>query len=145
MAWTVTATLHKEFEASDATKIGVFRLACLADANASGDFTLSTLLTTAYGATKAQMLMDMFVRGARPYQLVYLPTAGATEPTSNPTITLDDQDGVLIYTKQHTAATGLVEIIDNSHGGLVYVYDLIFASTTLANTKTCSVDIWMIK
>lgn len=144
MAWTVTATLSRNFEWTNGQSMYVFRLACLSDADASGDFTLSTLLTTSEGAIKSDMFMRC-IGGGLPYQVEYIPAPATTTPTSNPTITIDNQGGVNIFSYEFTAAVRDIQPCNVVKGAYVAVTDLIIASTTLDNTKTANVDIWILK
>lgn len=141
MAWTVAATLARSFESGGGNKISVIEIACTADADASGDQTLSTLLTTQYGAVKAGQIMQA-IEGGLPYQIIYLPDGTAT-PTAAPTITLDDSNGINIYSNEFTADANAVALIDDA--GAIYVTDLIFASTSPANTKAFVAQIWIVK
>jgi hypothetical protein len=145
MAWTVTASWTRDFEWTNGQNMHVFRFACTADANASGDQTLSTLLATAYGSDEGARIMRELVAGGMPYQIKYLPSGGATDPTSNPTVTIDDENGVNIFSQEFTASTESAALVNAVLGGYLAVTDIILASTTLGNTKVASFDVWVLK
>lgn len=142
MAWTVTAALEGSFDREDGTYFK-FVLTCTSDAGASGDQTLSTLLASAYDWKIKDTIMNQIL-GSELMWVEYLPDGTAT-PTSDPTVTIDNGNESNIFNYAFTAATKEIVAGAEELGAFPVVKDLIFASTTLANTKKAVFNIWLKK
>lgn len=133
MAWTVTASFDQVNVLGSGEKQFVFNLACTSDASSSGDQKLSTLLAAALGAKMANFYMEQ-IRGGLFYGVSYEPDGTAT-PTTDPVVTVDNEDGTIILSRTFTAATADFEPGTNQTGMYIPITDLIFASDTMANAK----------
>jgi hypothetical protein len=144
MAWTVALTWDASYDWSDGNRVNVFKFACTADGSGSGDQQVSTLLATTYGTEKGGWYFNEMVRGGRPLQVVYIPSTGGTAPGSNPTVTLDDANGGVMFSKEFTATTPLTQLVDDL-GGHAAAKDIILASTTMGDGKKGDIELWIIK
>lgn len=139
MSWTVTASVDKNAILGSGERQFTFKLACTSDANASGDQTLSTLLNTALGSKQRDLYMNR-IRGGFLFGVEYEPD-GSDTPTSNPTVTIDNENGTLILSREFTADAADFEPGTNQTGMYVPITDMIIASSTLDNGKKASIRI----
>lgn len=142
MAWTKAVTLLSPrwaFKRGDGTELYCFQLDVTSDASSSGDITLSTELTTTYGAKESERMMEK-IEGSSLHWITYI--AGSVTPTTASTITVDDQLGLLLFSEAVSVAgtdqawAGIKDTVDAP------LTDAIIAMTTLANEKTATVYFW---
>lgn len=144
MAWTVAVTYEGSSEWGVGQEQHVFKLACTSDGSSSGDQNLKTLIDATYPTQVAGAIKNNCITGALAYAIKYVPDGTAT-PTSNPTVTVDDETGGVILSKTFTAGTALAEPFSNTIGFSPPVNNIVVASTTLANAKVASIYIYLIK
>ena len=148
MAWTVAVTKrdgHYSFKRGDGRELFCFKMTVVSDTSGSGDITLSTELTTTYGAKESDRIMEQM--GAFSVHNVYFVPGTSTE---EPTLTIDNEDGVLIFTDGITDGTvterlpGAAEEIGKLAPPMT---DAIIACETLAAaaTKTATFYFWFIR
>jgi len=143
MAWTKAVTLNKTFDLGNGETRYVFAYTVTSDAGNSGDITLSTELTTTYSASESKRIMNL-IAGGVVEAVKFEP--GAATPTSQGTITLDDETGALFFSEE-VAVAGTAEIFagDVDSSFFVPITELVLACTTLANTKTAIIYVWIKK
>ena len=145
-AWTIVATIEDTpMNWTNGQQMYTIKFACTSDAGSSGDIVLSTFLITNYGPTRAKNFMRS-IRGGLLYAVKYEPSAAPNAPTSEATITVDDELGILFFTEAvTTAATGQLfnGTVDSGFG--VPVVDITLALTTLADTKVANIYVYIIK
>ena len=111
-------------------------------ADASGDWTLSTMLTTAYGAQSADRLMRQ-LEGTALFWVDYEP--GATAPDTEAQITIDKETGALIFDSTVTTAAtaeGWAGNIDTT--SYAPITDVTLAVGTPGNAKTLNIYLWFL-
>jgi len=150
-AWTVTASLDRAFDYGNGERMYVFKLDCTSDASSSGDIVLATQLKAneAYGASSAirEVKIDQLLKhvwGGVLYYVKYEPDGTAT-PTSESTITIDDETGALIFSEAVTTAATAQGWEGGKDTGDTFppVTALTIAATTLANEKEAIIWIWI--
>jgi hypothetical protein len=156
MAWTSISVIKRDpkhtFVRGDGRILTCFQLDGVSAAGASGDLTLSTELTTTYGANESERLMQN-VRGSNLYWVYYVPAASGTVPTTQGTIEVNNEFNMVLFTG--TVATvgvaegfnGLLTVPAANYAGITAppLTDAIIALGTLAATKTASYYFWFIK
>lgn len=143
-AWSVfTVQYVGTYSWSSDTEMILYKVSGTSDAGASGDLTLSTGLATYHGTTEGATHAKR-MQGGVLYAIEYVP--GAATPTTAAQITIDTEDGTLLFDETvATAATGEMFRGDVDQSFFPPLTDLIFVSTTLANTKTATFNIWIMK
>ena len=144
-AWTVTVTQDRVADWDGGQRMYVYKFVCTSDASGSGDITLSTELVTTYGASRGAMILRDGVAGGMLYAVKYKPDGTAT-PTSESTITIDDETGALIFSEAVTTAA-TPQVFDGTvdSGFAVPVLDVVLAATSLANAKVANIYVWILK
>lgn len=145
MAWTVaitTLTGQHKFVRGDGRILTCFVLTATSDASGSGDLTLSTELVTTYGANETERLMQD-VRGSCVYQVNYYAGTATTEAL----ITVDDQEGLIVFSDTVGTAENDEALVNAAANAATAgpLTDAIIAVGTLANTKTAVIHFWFIK
>ena len=148
MAWTVAVTKNAgqwAYKRGDGRELFCFKMAVVSDTSASGDITLSTELTTTYGAKESDRIMEKL--GAFAVHNVYF-VAGTS--TAEPTLTIDNQDEVLIFTSAITDGTAnefLEGGVETAGRPQPVMTDAIIACGALAEatTKTATFYLWLIR
>jgi len=143
-AWSVyTVQYVGTYSWRSDTEMILYRVTGTSDAGASGDLLLSTGLATYHGATEGATHWKR-MQGGVLYAVEYVP--GAATPTTAAQITIDTADGTLLFDETvATAATGEMFRGDVDQEFFPPLTDLIFVSTTLANTKTATFNVWIMK
>lgn len=144
MAWTVAVTKNAgqwAYKRGDGRELFCFKMAVVSDTSASGDLTLSTELTTTYGEKESDRIMEKL--GAFALHNVYF-VAGTS--TAEPTLTVDNQDGVLIFTSAIADGTAN-ELLEGAVEPAPVMTDAIIACGALAEatTKTATFYFWFIR
>jgi len=144
MAWTISLTREGPYKWANRQRLWLFKYDCTSDAGASGDRSLVDDINTAYGTAKGQPIIK-YLKGAMVQGVVYVPDATLV-PTTAAVITLDQEDGANFFTETVTTV-GTAQVFSGAvdSGFAVPFTDLIFASTTLANTKKAVIKIWAIR
>jgi hypothetical protein len=156
MAWTSISVIKKDpqhiFVRGDGRVLTCFQLDGVSAAGASGDLTLSTELTTTYGAGVSEQLMQT-VRGSSLHWVYYVPGVAPNVPTTQGTIEVNNEFNMVLFTG--TVATvgvaegfnGLLTVPAANYAGVTAppLTDAIIALGTLAATKTASYYFWFIK
>jgi hypothetical protein len=143
--WTPTVakrTGRYSFKRGDGRTISCFVFSCLSGTGHATGITLSSLLTTAYGAKESEKLMYDFA-GSSLYWVNYV--AGAVTPTTEAVITVYDENSLSLFAQTvGTAATseGWAGTADTTYAPIVAP---IITITTLAGTKTATIYFWFIK
>lgn len=143
--WTPTVakrTGRYSFERGDGRKLSCFVFTCLSAAGHATGITLSSLLTTAYGAKESEKLMYDFA-GSSLYWVYYV--AGTVTPTTEAQIIVYDENSISVFDETvNTAATSesFSGIVDKVYAPIVSPSITI---TTLAADKTATIYFWFIK
>ena len=143
-AWTVSAKLVSAYDYGADAKMMQFSIAVTSDASSSGDITLSDELRTTYGTAMGNSYVNQ-MKGGILYAVEYVPD-GTDTPTTAGRMTIDTAYGTNIFDETiSTAGTGEVfdGTVDSNFN--VPLTDVIFACTTLANTKKATFYIWIIR
>ena len=144
--WTPTVakrTGRYSFKRGDGRTLSCFVFSCLSAAGDATAITLSSLLTTAYGAKESEKLMYDFA-GSSLYWVNYV--AGAVTPTTESQIILYDENSISIFDSTvGTAATseGWAGNVDST--GYPPIISPSITITTLAADKTATIYFWFIK
>jgi hypothetical protein len=143
-AWTTAVSYEAGYTWRDGTQFYVYKITATSDASGSGDITLSTALETTYGTQDGKYYHSL-MKGGTLYAVEFVPDASDT-PTTQGTITIDTANGVLVFSEQ-VAVAGTGEMFDGDVdvGILPPLTDIIFACTTLADTKKAVFYIWILK
>ena len=145
-AWTVVATIDDTpMDWRNGQQMYTIKFACTSDASASGDIVLSTFLIANYGAEKAQNFMTSIMGGLL-YAVKYEPSGGANDPTSESTITVEDEVGWVFFSEAVTTAAtpqGFDGTVDSGFG--VPIVDITLTFTTLANTKVANFYVYIVR
>ncbi len=159
MAWTVTGTLDSAWTMSDEIRRWRFKINCsVKTTDASGDNTLSDLLVASTSMTSAYADMVIEdIKGGKVVAVEYIP--GTNPPSDAGNVTLDNEDGTVIFNSTVTAA-GTAEVLGNAvvsdtghpdrFGAPLPAEDLIFAcsqfcSSEYATAVTADFYIWVEK
>jgi len=145
MAWTsATCSLDRTFDMSDDIKRFRFKFEGTSDAGngATGDLTLSTMLETAHGSSKKDLIMQQLAGGSL-FSVHYV--KNATVATTNPLLTIDDADGCLLFSYTYTAATSEAVAGAEEKGYYPPVTDLIIACGAIGASKKLTFYIWVEK
>jgi hypothetical protein len=140
-AWTKEITDIQEYQYPNGQRFFVIKLEVTSDASASGDITFSSQIVS----DNPNHYRMQHMAGGVLYAVEYVPDDTDT-PTTAPQVTLDTESGSNFFDETAGAAgTGEVFNGDVDAGVFVPITDLIFASTTLANTKKAIFYIWIKK
>lgn len=144
-AWTVTLNTSgypRTYDMSDGTTAAVFKVDLLSDADASGTFTLSTLINTAFASSKPTAALWNRVLSASVLYCVKTTLVGAV--TDSTLVVLDEVSAEIMSQTTGTSGSKL------HYGGVdsgfqVPVSDISFNMTTLGNTEVGALYFWFIK
>jgi len=143
--WTVvTAAVcdGSPYAWGDNSYLYCYKISATSNADSSGDHTLSTMLTTAYGAQESEKRMRQLA-GTTLFWVDYEP--GSVTPTTETQITIDKETTALIFDETvTTAATAQSWRGNNDTTSYAPITDVTIAMTTLADTKTANVYLWFL-
>ena len=145
MAWTKAVTKlspQHNIKRGDGRKYLCYKMTVVSDTSASGDITLSTELNTTYGAKESERLMREFYGSA----LYFIQFVAGTS-TEEPTLTVDDEHGLLLFSEAITDGEINQAWAGNKDTAYAPMLDAIIACGALAAaaTKTATFYFWFIK
>jgi hypothetical protein len=144
-AWTIaleTTGYPKTYDMSDGTTAAIFKINLLSDADASGAFTLSTLINTAFASDKPAAALWNRVLSA---SVLYCMKTTLVGSVTDSTIVVSDEVDAQIMSQTTGTSGSKLHYGGVDSGFQVPVTDLSFTMTTLGNTEVGAIYLWLIK